>query len=254
MIYNVKRSDSKICGIDCALQKGDVLALKQIVKEQKDARKNMRVLCCNIDESEIYKEFGKAFETYTDQCSNLPEFPCMSCTMLCYKRDCSLVKLCKKPISGSAWEQLNNHLEHHPAPDDSLPSGYICHYCLGKFHSGTMSPRCMLNGLCFDAVPTEILQLNQHERVLIQRAKAFQVVMKIQTFAGKKLPPSHKVSKVHGSTFCLPLPLHETLKQLPNPEHPLPESGELCILLQSIPTAKKVLWQDLVDEKKFMQL
>ena len=75
----------------------------------------------------------------------------------------------------------------------------------------------MLNRLCFDAVPTEILQLNQHERVLIQRAKAFQVVTKMQTVAGKRLPPSHKVSKVHGSTFHLPLPLSETLKRLPNP-------------------------------------
>ena len=170
--------------------------------------------------------------------------------MLCYKRDCSLVKLCKKPITGNAWEQLNNHLEHHSAPDDGLPSGYICHYCLGKFRSGTMSPRCMLNRLCFDAVPIEILQLNQHESVLIQRAKAFQVVMKMQTVAGKRLPPSHKVSKVHGSTFHLPLPLHETLKRLRKPEHPLPESGELYILLRSIPTAKKVLWQDLVDVNK----
>ena len=112
-----------------------------------------------------------------------------------------------------------------------------------------MLPWCMLNGLCFDAVPTEIVQLNQHERVFIQRAKAFQVVMKMQTVAGKKLPPSHKVSKMHKSTFHLPLLLHETLKQLLKPEHLLPESGELYILLQSIPTAKKVLWQDLVDVK-----
>ena len=75
--------------------------------------------------------------------------------------------------------------------------------------------------------------------MLIQRAKAFQVVMKMQTVAGKRLPPSHKVSKVHESMFHLPLPLHETLKRLPQPEHPLPDSGELYILLQSIPTAKK---------------
>ena len=70
----------------------------------------------------------------------------------------------------------------------------------------------MLNGLLFESVPTEILQLNQHECVLIQKAKAFQVVTKMQTVAGKWLPPSHKVSKVKGSTFHLPLLLNETLK------------------------------------------
>ena len=94
----------------------------------------------------------------------------------------------------------------------------------------------MLNGLSFDNVPSEIIHLNQHERVLIQRAKAFQVVTNMQTVAGKRLPPSHKVSKVRGSTFHLPLPLNETLKRLPSA---LPSNGELYILLQSIPTDKK---------------
>ena len=85
---------------------------------------------------------------------------------------------------------------------------------------------------------TDILQLNQHEHVLVQRAKAFQVVVKMQTVAGKQLPPSHKVSKVKDSTFHLPLPLNETLKRLPSPKEPLPFNGGLYILLRSIPTEK----------------
>jgi len=113
-----------------------------------------------------------------------------------------------------------------PTPDDGLPSGYVCKYCIDKFRDGAIPPRCMLNGLCFHAV-----QLNQHEHVLVQRAKAFQVVTKMQTVVRKRLPPSHKVSKVKGSTFHLPFPLHETLKHLPKPEEPLPHSGELFILL-----------------------
>ena len=68
--------------------------------------------------------------------------------------------------------------------------------------------RCMLNGISFEYVPSEIIHLNQHKC----RAKAFQVVIKMQTVAGKRLPPSHKVSKVKGSMFHLPLPLNKTLK------------------------------------------
>ena len=49
----------------------------------------------------------------------------------------------------------------------------------------------MLNGLSFDNVPSEIIHLNQHKRVLIQRAKAFQVVTKMEKVAGKRLPPTH---------------------------------------------------------------
>ena len=72
----------------------------------------------------------------------------------------------------------------------------------------------------------------------------------MQTVAGKRLPPSHKVSKVRGSTFHLPLPLNETLKRLPSAEEPLPSNGELYILLRSIPTDKKIIWQDLVSVNK----
>ena len=44
--------------------------------------------------------------------------------------------------------------------------------------------------------------------------------------------------------------MQETLKRLPSPDQPLPEHGELYILLRSIPTAKNVVWQDLVDINK----
>ena len=43
------------------------------------------------------------------------------------------------------------------------------------------------------------------------------------------------------------MPLQETLKRLPTPDQPIPEHGELYISLCSIPTAKNVVWLDLVD-------
>jgi len=53
---------------------------------------------------------------------------------------------------------------------------------------------------------------------LIQRAKGFETVTNSRMVARRRLPPSSKISKVHSSTFHLPLPLQETLKKLPNPE------------------------------------
>ena len=191
-----------------------------------------------------------AFVAYNNRCSECAEFPCMSCNKLCFKCECVLLERCRAPIAGHAWDLLMEYLESHPAPDDALCTGYICKFCIEKFRNGTIPSRCMLNGLSFESVPNEVAQLNQHERVLIQRAKAFQVVTKMKTVAGKRLPPSHKVSKVKGSTFHLPLPLNETLKRLPGPEEALPLSGELYILLRSIPTNKKIIWQDLVDINK----
>ena len=65
----------------------------------------------------------------------------------------------------------------------------------------------------------------------------------MKTVAGKRLPPSHMV-----------IPLQETLKRLPTPDQPIPEHGELYILLRSIPSAKNVVWQDLVDVNKVERL
>ena len=251
MIYTVKRTDKQMCRIDQALQTGNVEILQQISTEQKSAYQGSNETSINsIDETKVLETFINAYVAFKNRCSECAEFPCMSCNKLCFKRECVLLERCRLPITGNAWNLLLEYLDRHPVPDDSLSTGYICKFCIEKFRNDTIPSRCVLNGLSFENVPIEILQLNQHERVLIQRAKAFQVVTKMHTVAGKRLPPSHKVSKVKGSTFHLPLPLNETLKRLPSPEEPLPPNGELYVLLRSIPTEKKIIWQDLINVNK----
>ena len=108
-----------------------------------------------------------------------------------------------------------------------------------------------MNGLDFGGVvPEEIRLLNTYEKVLIQRAKCFQTVTRMGTVAKKHLPSTHRIQKVHGTTFHLPLPLEETLKKLPEPHQPLADTSELYILLRSIPTKSKIIWQNLVDVHK----
>ena len=105
------------------------------------------------------------------------------------------------------------------------------------------------NGLSFHAIPEEISDLNDYKKLLIQGAKAFQVVLRMNPVGGKKLPPSRLINKVRGSTFHLPLPLEETLKRLPSHTQPILDHGELFVLLCSIPTTKRVVWQNIVDIK-----
>ena len=124
-------------------------------------------------------------------------------------------------------------MDNHPGFDDWLSDGYVCHYCIDKFCQGTLPARCVLS---FHAIPKEIPDLNYYKKLLIQRAKAFQVVLRMNPVGGKKLPPSHLINKVRGSTFHLPLPLEETLKCLPSPTQPILAYGELFVLLRSIPT------------------
>ena len=251
MLYAVRRANTSLCKIDNALETENVAALQEIIEREKETKRfNFTITRDALDESQLREDNAIAINAFNARNLQLAEYPCISCMKLCFKREVTELAACKNPIEGNAWKQLLDHYESNPVVDDGLPTGYICDYCIKKFRAGVLPAWCILNGLLFENVPIEIAQLNQYEKVLIQRAKAFQVVTKMKTVAGKRLPPSHMVSKVRGSTFHLPLPLQETLKRLPTPSQPIPEHRELYILLCSIPTAKNVVWQDLVDISK----
>ncbi|XP_066585898.1 uncharacterized protein [Prorops nasuta] len=113
-----------------------------------------------------------------------------------------------------------------------------------------MPPTYILNKLDVRQVLEEIEFLNDYERLLIQRAKAFQTDVKMGTVANKKLPFKHMVSKVKGRTFHLPLPTEETLKKICPSKNPINLNHELYIMVREIPTKSKVVWENLVDIKK----
>ena len=50
--------------------------------------------------------------------------------MLCFKRQCTKLDACIKPILEDAWQWFLAHHESAPAVNDGLPTGYICNYCL----------------------------------------------------------------------------------------------------------------------------
>ena len=82
------------------------------------------------------------------------------------------------------WQRLLEYIDSHPGFDDGLSDGYIC---IGKFCEGVLPARYILNDLCFHAFPKEISDLNEYEKSLIQRVKAFQVVLRMNPVGGKKL-------------------------------------------------------------------
>ena len=86
-------------------------------------------------------------------------------------------KLCNKvdvtALKGETWDWFKEYYESNPLIDDGLPDGYLYDYCIRKFRANELTARCILNGLLFENVPMEITALNQYEKVLIQRVKAF---------------------------------------------------------------------------------
>ena len=149
--------------------------MEEIIKEEKETKRfKFTVSRDALDETKLSKDNAIAIKAFN-----------ISCMKLCFKRDVTELAACRKPIEGGAWKRLLDHYKSNPVVDNGLPTGYICDYCI-KICAGVLPARCILNGLLFENVPIEIAQLNQYEKVLIQRTKAFLVVTKMKTVAGKR--------------------------------------------------------------------
>lgn len=200
-----------------------------------------------IVEDEAINKHKAAFKSLKLKCLDTPKLECMSCIKLCYSRDTSSLNRLRKAIyiDTSIWNDLlnyykTNNLDHSP---------YICHSCLQKIRANQLPAPCVLNDLHVSTVPPQIAELNDYEKILIQRAKSFQVVMQMNPVASKHLPNRHMVKKLKGRTFHFPLPLEETLKKLPRPEYPI-TIPEMYIMVRGMPTKSKIVWEDIVDVNK----
>ena len=130
-----------------------------------------RLKCLN--EQYIYKAYEKAFLKFNEKCLEVAKYPCMSCDKLCFKRECAEMNRLKViPKKQNFLDFIESRTEF----DDSLPNGYICDYCLEYFRSNRLSPRCILNGLDVGTIPDKMKMLNPYEKVLLQRAKCFQLL------------------------------------------------------------------------------
>ena len=124
-LYSVRRSDGNLCAIDRALQTGNVDALEGVVKKNKQHNRKYFVPCDAVDESKIRKDYAKAMTLFNDRNLDNPEYPCISCKMLCFKRWCTKLANCKKAIIGTPWQQFLDYYEANPPIDDDLPAGYM---------------------------------------------------------------------------------------------------------------------------------
>ena len=151
----------------------------------------------------------------------------------------------KVSFENDAWLQLRAYvlLKHDLHELDE--THYVCQYCRTKLNSNTIPPRSTLNGLEVDDIPKELRSLNIFEQILIQKAKAFQTVIRLGPVKNK-LPYSEKLKGIKGRVIYLPVPLQNNINVLPSclPNH------ELHILMNGVPTKNRIIWQDIVQVDK----
>ena len=176
-----------------------------------------------------------------------PEVPCCSCERLHQHKQVSGVDFTRDDkYHTDIWMWLRTYLTEHGLDQNDL---YICQYCRPLLNANKMPPRCILDGLLTEAVPEELKRLDALSRQLVQRAKAFQTIVRLGTYTGN-VPKYNSLQACKGSVFFLPLPLNKTMETLgevgTTTVVPIPDP-ELYIMVNGVPTKGKVVWQSFVD-------
>ena len=118
------------------------------------------------------------------------------------------MKFYEKNFTSEIWLTLKCHIAD--TQDDCIDSMFVCSYCRPILNRNQMPPRCILNGLQTEPVSLELSHLDALSKQLIQRAKAFQTVVRLGTYTAK-IPTYNSLKACKGTMFFLPLPLATTL-------------------------------------------
>lgn len=251
IIYSIKSSYRKIYQIDDALNSCNIVELKNIANLFNESRTRFdcpeNVIC--LDNVKIKEKYKDGIIEYQKIDRDPPSTSCISCERLfClknmqeYKDKVNVVNTSyhlrkKEPVNYKIEDDseelsctADNEKENIKDPSfkennqiwrkflklrdpSEFENAYICNNCKVNFDKNNLPSNCILNNMFTDEVPSEIAVLNECEKMIIQRAKAFQTVVKKNTVMKKQLPHYVKIDKVIGRTFHLPLPIEETLKK-----------------------------------------
>ena len=115
-------------------------------------------------EPKLLVEHASTIDKYQKAVNNFYDCPCCSCEMLLRRDTMSKIDLAtsSNPILQQLFQYITSH--NPPYPIDVF---YICTYC---------------NGLQTDHLPQELANLDQLSVQLIQRAKAYQTVVRLGTY------------------------------------------------------------------------
>jgi len=189
------------------------------------------------------------FKEYRDKLHDDPEYPCCSCERLLTRNSVTQFTFDVKKFNTNQWVVLKAYLS---GQDESYANKiyYVCFHCRPILNQTKLPARCVLNGLQTEPIPKELSQLNTLGRQLIQRAKAFQTIVRLGTYIAK-VPIYNATRAMKGTTFFLPLLLENTIakldavgvsKELSLDTCKILPDPELYILIDGQPTKNKLMY------------
>ena len=256
-VYDAFRSHKVITIIDEALRNGDFVHLMstagidgydtlfdtQIGDENDDDSgvtasepKPVKLeLALRIKHAKIIALYDKAVLDFT-------QHPCCSCNRLFQKKAGTAVRFSDK--IGTMWGMLEQHILKED-PQAARKKLFMCTYCKTALRRNDMSPRCVLNGLETVPIPAELAKLDCLSRQFVQKAKAYQTVVRLGTYT-HKVPTYNSLKACKGTMFFLPLPLEKTMATLDEVEESDLPNPELYIIVNGKPTKNNVVWRNLL--------
>ena len=245
IVYRILQLTKRISLLDKNLKEGNVEELQKLRDYMKENQTTYEYEGndINLNEDDIMTSHRKAFLKLQKNTSDTPIHSCVCCESLESVRNMTEIAKMRKPINTAIWVAVIKD-----AQEKNRQSTYVCTYCVIQMRKGIMPPTCIFNNLRVDEIPPEISALNATEKMLIQRAKAFQIIERKGTVGKKNLPPKQRIEKVIGRTFHLPLSMEETLKRICPETEPINKNHEYYILVRSLPSAKtKTIWENKVN-------
>ncbi|KAL7291617.1 hypothetical protein TKK_0014655 [Trichogramma kaykai] len=180
-LYTMMNLSQIVEKIDGALNTGNIELISSLIKKYSE---NIKLLPANesdicLNENEIREKFAKTIKLFMKNSDNLPLIPCISCERLCYRTYVTNVD--KPEIENDIWNTL---ILHYAFTGES----YVCHNCLKYFKTNKIPPASVLNNLRTITAPRLLRDLNSYEKILLQRAKPFQTILKMGTVMNRKVP------------------------------------------------------------------
>ncbi|CAH0775337.1 unnamed protein product [Bemisia tabaci] len=244
-IQALRRILQEIDALDHALYNRDLSTLREIASKTKVAGGEFLAGDSEfLNEDDLVQKYSTCHTAYAKRMKNLPVNYCLCCERLMPRDGLTDMTSAKTSTPATAaWKRV-----YDAAKRKNLSLEFACKYCKDKLAENYIPPIATINKMEVPEVPPAIQKLNQFGKMLCQRAKVFQVVVKAGTVMGNKnRPASLLVSKVIGRSFHLPLPLEQTLNRILTPEQVILPDQELFILVRGLPTKNMKIWEHLVN-------
>ena len=258
LVYAALSSDKHVADIDAALSAGDFEKLfelsmykesdalfsnnVQLTHKQADEKVAESVLRKPGLELDLQVKHARMISLFEKAVRDYAIHPCCSCNVL-FKRS-AVTRVNFSDELGKVWPALKLYILQDD-PESAEKTLFMCHLCKQNLKKNNIAPRCVLNGLEVVKMPPELAKLDSLGRQFVQRAKAFQMVVRLGTYTNK-VPAYNSLKACKGNIFFLPLPLEKTMATLNEVEQALADP-ELYIIVNSHPTKNRVLWRSMVD-------